>query len=138
VEKVAAQAKAAGARAIPLKVSGAWHSDLIRGSVDDFKESLSSATFSKPTVPLLMNVTADYCTDPGDIRKIMASQLCNPVRWYDAMQRFIAEKVEVFVEVGPGKVLTGLLKKIIPENYPCEAYAVNSVKELEAFLKSAQ
>jgi len=138
VQRVSEQAKAAGARAIPLKVSGAWHSDLIRGSVEDFKETLEGITFSKPSVPLLMNVTADYCANPDDLRHIMAGQLCNPVRWYDAMQRLIAEKVGVFVEVGPGKVLTGLLKKIIPSDYACETYAVNSMKALEAFLKSVK
>jgi len=138
VQRVSEQAKAAGARAIPLKVSGAWHSDLIRGSVEDFKETLGSATFSKPMQPLLMNITADYCDNPDDIREIMAGQLCNPVRWYDAMQRLIAEKVDVFVEVGPGKVLTGLLKKIIPIDYPCETYAINSMKALEAFLKNVE
>jgi [acyl-carrier-protein] S-malonyltransferase len=135
VSKVAEQAKTAGARAIPLKVSGAWHSDLIRGSVEDFKETLASVTFSKPAIPPLMNVTADFCTDPADLRKIMASQLYSPVRWYDAMKRLLEEEVEVFVEVGPGSVLTGLLKKIVPKDYECETFTVNSMKGLDAFIE---
>lgn len=136
VQWVSEQAKTAGARAIPLKVSGAWHSDLIRGSVEDFKETLNSAAISKPSVPLVMNVTADYCANPDDLREIMASQLCNPVRWYDAMGRLLAEKVNVFVEIGPGKVLSGLLKKIVPTDYEYETYSVNSMKGLDDFLKT--
>ncbi len=134
VAAVSEMAKAAGARAIPLKVSGAWHSELISGSVAEFNEALANVAFSKPGVPIITNVTADYCADPDELRTIMASQLCSPVRWYDAVQRLVAEKVDVFVEVGPGKVLTGLLKKIIPGDYPCKVHSVNSLKSLEDFM----
>ena len=136
VETVSELAKSAGARAIPLKVSGAWHSELIRGSVKDFKRLLADVPFSKPKIPILMNVTADFCANPDDLRDIMAGQLCSPVRWYDTVHRLMAEQVEIFVEVGPGKVLTGLLKKIIPGDYPCEIHSVNSLKGLEAFLNT--
>ena len=65
----------------------------------------------------------------------MAQQLCSPVRWYDSMCALVEEKVEIFVEVGPGKVLTGLAKKNIPKDYPCKMYTVNTMKSLEMFLK---
>ena len=136
VAAVAGLAKSAGAKAIPLKVSGAWHSDLIRGSVGDFTGFLEAAAFAAPAVPVLMNVTADFSADPADIRRIMAGQLCSPVRWYDSMRRLVAEQVDTFVEVGPGQVLAGLLKKIVPSDHPHTVHSVNGIESLEAFLKA--
>ena len=134
VRLVSDLAKSAGAKAIPLKVSGAWHSELIRGSVADFKPLLAEVPFSAPKLPIVMNVSAQFCTNPDEIREIMADQLCSPVRWYDIVRKLLAERVDTFVEVGPGKVLSGLLKKIIPKEYPCRVHNVNDLKSLESFL----
>lgn len=125
-----------GAKAIPLKVSGAWHSELIRGAEDDFRDFLSEISFSSPKTPVIFNVTADFESDPEKIKEIMASQLCNPVRWYDSICKMRDETIEVFAEVGPKKVLTGLLRKIIPDTYTHEVYNVDSMKGLEKFLKA--
>ena len=65
----------------------------------------------------------------------MARQLCSPVRWYDIMQQLMEEGIEAFVEVGPGRVLTGLLKKTLPRDYPAKTYSVGNTKQLEKFLK---
>jgi len=135
VEKVSSLAASRGAKAIPLKVSGAWHSELIKGAQEKFSDFIKLIHFSTPDRPVLFNVTADYAEDVDEIKSIMAQQLCSPVKWYDSMRRLITENVEVFVEVGPGKVLTGLLKKILPKDYPCKIYNVNSMKQLERFLK---
>jgi [acyl-carrier-protein] S-malonyltransferase len=67
----------------------------------------------------------------------MGRQLCSPVRWYDSMRKLEADGVEIFAEIGPGKVLTGLLKKIFPPDYPCQIYAINDLKSFENFLKAA-
>lgn len=64
----------------------------------------------------------------------MARQLYSPVRWYESMCKLMEEKVEVFVEVGPGRVLSGILKKILPQDYPGEIYNVSNMKQLEKFL----
>ncbi|OQY10401.1 MAG: [acyl-carrier-protein] S-malonyltransferase [Desulfobacteraceae bacterium 4572_187] len=135
VKKVSSLAASRGAKAIPLKVSGAWHSELIKGAQEKFSDFIKLIHFSTPDRPVLFNVTADYAEDVDEIKSIMAQQLCSPVKWYDSMRRLITENVEVFVEVGPGKVLTGLLKKILPKDYPCKIYNVNSMKQLERFLK---
>lgn len=135
VKKVSALVSSRGAKAIPLKVSGAWHSELIKGAQDEFKDVIESMHFNTPDCPVVFNVTADYAKDPSEIKSIMARQLCSPVKWYDSACRLMAENVAVFVEVGPGKVLTGLIKKILPEDYPCKIYTVNSMKQLERFLK---
>jgi [acyl-carrier-protein] S-malonyltransferase len=84
-----------------------------------------------------LNVTAAAATDPAEIREIMARQLCSPVRWYDSMCLMKAAGVEVFVEVGPGKVLTGLLKKILPKDYPAKVHNVGSLSQVEDFFKAA-
>ena len=135
VEKVSALAVAQGAKSVPLKVSGAWHSELIKGAEDEFKEFLDATPFNQPEKALLFNVTADTSDDPGEIKEIMGRQLCSPVRWYDIINRLMEEQVEIFVEVGPGRVLAGLLKKILPREYPAKIYNVSNMKQLEKFLK---
>jgi len=138
VKAVSEAAAAQKAKAIPLKVSGAWHSSLIQGAEAEFEGILQSVSFSPPAGPVVHNVTADAEQDPKSIRALMARQLCSPVRWYDSVLRLTAEKVTVFVEVGPGKVLTGLVKKIVDRDYPCEIYNVNDLPGLEAFLKAVR
>jgi len=134
VAKVSALVSEQGARAIPLKVSGAWHSELIRGAQEEFKAYLETIRFDAPTHSIVMNITADFANDPDEIRGIMVKQLCSPVKWYDSIQKMRDEEVEIFAEVGPGKVLTGLLKKILPADYPAEILTVNNMKTLEKFL----
>jgi [acyl-carrier-protein] S-malonyltransferase len=136
VEKVSALASSLGAKAIPLKVSGAWHSELIKGAQDEFRNVIESMHFNPPDRPVVFNVTADSAEDPNEIKSIMARQLCSPVKWYDSVCRLMAENVEVFVEVGPGKVLTGLIRKILPKDYPGKIYSVNSMKQLEQYLEA--
>jgi [acyl-carrier-protein] S-malonyltransferase len=135
VEKASSMAAARGAKAIPLKVSGAWHSDLIKGAYGEFKDCIESMDFHTPQRPLVFNVTAEFEKEPDDIKSIMTRQLCSPVKWYDSMCKLMDEHVEIFAEVGPGKVLAGLLKKILPKDYPCRIFNVNSLKSLELFLK---
>ena len=137
VEKVSSFAALQEARAVPLKVSGAWHSELIKGAGVEFRDFLDTVSFNTPERAIIHNVTADFGKDPVEIKTIMARQLCSPVRWYDSMQMLLEEKVEVFAEVGPGRVLTGLLKKILPEDYPCRIYNINTLKSMEKFLKES-
>ncbi len=135
VEKASSIASSRGAKAIPLKVSGAWHSDLIRGAYDEFKDLIESTPFNSPKRPTIFNVTADVEKEPDKIKSVMARQLCSPVKWYDSMCKLMAENIEIFVEIGPGKVLSGLLKKILPKDYTSQIFNVNSLKELERLLK---
>ena len=135
VERVSSLAAAKGAKSVPLKVSGAWHSELIRGAQDEFKEYLGTIGFDTPQKQVLFNVTAAPEENPAEIRNIMARQLCSPVRWYDTMNKLMEQEVEVFVEVGPGRVLAGLLKKTLPGDYPGKVYNVANMKQLEKFLK---
>ena len=134
VEQVSSMALAKGAKSVPLKVSGAWHRELIKGAQDEFKDFLGTIAFDAPQKQVFFNVTAAPEENPAEIRDIMARQLCSPVRWYDTMNRLMEEEVEVFVEVGPGRVLAGLLKKTLPRDYPGKFYNVANMKQLEKFL----
>jgi len=135
VERVASLAAEKGAKSIPLKVSGAWHSELIKGAQDDFSVFLDRFTFNAPQATVVFNVTAAPEEDPQQIHSLMARQLCSPVKWYDAMQKLIQENVGVFVEVGPGRVLNGILKKILPKDFEGKTYNVSNMKQLEKFLR---
>ena len=135
VAAVSAMVVENGGKSIPLKVSGAWHSELIRGAEGEFKAYLADVEFRPPAIGVLFNVTADYESDPEVIRDVMARQLCSPVRWFDIMCRLMDEKVEVFAEIGPGKVLAGLLRKTLPKDYPGKVCNVFDLKSFESFLQ---
>ena len=134
VEKASELAVAKGARAIRLKVSGAMHSELIKGAEEEFKAFLDTVTFHPPESLVLHNVTADSCDDPGEIKTIMVRQLCSPVRWFESVQKMIAQEMMEFVEVGPGKVLSGMMKKTLPADSSATIHNVNSLKTLEEYL----
>lgn len=135
VEKVSSLAADRGAKSVPLPVSGAWHSELIKGAEEEFKTFLDTTDFNTPQKSIWFNVTADTSDDPDEIKDIMGRQLCSPVRWFDIIIRLMKENVEVFVEVGPGRVLAGMLKKILPRENPAKTYNVANMKQLEKFLK---
>ena len=126
LEAAAELVKEKGGKAIPLKVSGAWHSDLIKGAVPDFEQALAKVQAKAPHTPLLFNVTAAAETDPAAIRTIMASQIASTVRWYEIVQHLLAAGVTVFIEVGPKTVLTGLMKKILPPDSGHKMFQVDT------------
>jgi [acyl-carrier-protein] S-malonyltransferase len=136
VEYASALASEQGAKAIPLKVSGAWHSELIRGAEKDFQVFLEGISFQTPKTPVIFNVTANFESDSDQIPKLMATQLCSPVRWYDTICKLQEESIEVFAEVGPKRVLTGMLRKIIPKTYEHQTFNVDSMKGLEKFFQA--
>ena len=137
VKTVSSAAVAMGAKSLPLKVSGAWHSELIRNAQKEFGQFINEISFCEPKNPMVFNVTGDIVEGVDEIKTIMAQQLCSPVKWFDTICLLVEENVEIFVEVGPGTVLTGLLKKILPKDYPCKIYRVNNMKNLEQFFKEA-
>lgn len=137
VQKASEIAKQKGAKSIALNVSGAWHSELIKGAENDFADFLNEIDFNMPKRPVIHNYTADLSpSDPAQIRQIMSQQLCHPVRWYDSVCKLNEMGVVNYVEIGPGKVLTGLVKKILPGDSPALFHNINSLKAFEAFLKN--
>lgn len=135
VAAVSVLAKAKGAKSIPLKVSGAWHSELIQAAEAEFRQFIDAVPFEAPACSVIHNVTAGSLADVDEIKTIMVRQITSPVRWYDSMRLLMDRQVEVFVEIGPGRVLTGLLKKILPPDYPCRIYNVGDLRALDSFFK---
>lgn len=135
VARAGALAAAQGAKSVPLKVSGAWHSELIRGAEAEFSECLEAADFQPAQKQIVFNVTADTAREPAEIRAIMARQLCSPVRWYEGMCRMRDAGVALYVEVGPGKVLAGLQRKILPREEAQAVCNVGSLAQIEELLK---
>lgn len=122
-------------KAIPLKVSGAWHSKLMEGGVEEFRRSMDGIQFAKPESAVLFDATAGSETDPEKIKGIMANQLVNPVKWYDIMINLLDSGVDSFVEVGPKNVLATLLKKIVPSDKDVKISNVQDARSLGDFLE---
>jgi [acyl-carrier-protein] S-malonyltransferase len=138
VAEAAGKAKAAGARAIPLKVSGPWHSHLMAPAQEDFAAFLNSVEFGDGRCPVAMNVTAALETDGAVIKEIMARQLCSPVRWTDAMATVMTTAADGFLEIGPGNVLSNMLKKgIFTEDTALPVAGVGSVDAVESIISTA-
>jgi len=109
-----AEVKAAGGRAIVLNVAGAYHSPLMASAATRLAEVLAAETLQAPGVPVISNVTGDPHGGVEDIRRTMVAQVTGSVRWLDSVNWCSANGVERFVEFGPGKVLTGLIRRIAP------------------------
>ncbi|MCI1678907.1 MAG: ACP S-malonyltransferase [Ewingella americana] len=133
VERAGAACKAAGAkRALPLPVSVPSHCALMKPAADKMAVALEEVTFSEPQYPVVNNVDVKVETSPEAIRSALVRQLYNPVRWTESVEFMAAQGVEHLVEVGPGKVLTGLTKRIVDT---LTAAAVNDTASLSAALE---
>lgn len=110
------QLKAAGARrALVLPVGGAFHSPLMEPAREELAAAIEATTFAQPTCPIYQNVSTTAISDAETIKKNLIAQLTAPVKWTQSVQNMVADGATHFVEVGPGKVLQGLVKKIHPE-----------------------
>lgn len=127
--------KARGARrVVPLNVSGAFHSPLMAPARPGLERALAAVPFATPRVPVVANATAAPVSDPAEAVRLLGEQLVAPVRWVESVRRAAADHPGLpFVEAGPGAVLTGLLKKIVPE---AQAMTLGTADEVERFLQS--
>ena len=124
IDKACELIKAAGARrALPLKVGGAFHSPLMEPARVDLAEAINHTTFQKPICPVYQNISAKPFTDPDSIKQNLVAQLTSPVLWTQTVKNMVADGGTIFVEVGPGTVLQGLVKKIEPS---AEAYSAET------------
>lgn len=117
IDKACEQLKAAGAkRALKLAVSGAFHSPIMEPAREELAAAIEATPFNKPFCPIYQNVSALPSTDPEVIKANLLKQLTSPVRWTQTIQNMAADGATDFVEVGPGTVLQGLLKRILTTN----------------------
>ena len=113
VERAVELAKTAGAkRSVILPVSVPSHCALMQKAADRFAERLDTVDFEQPTIPVLHNVDATEHSDVGEIKLALQDQLCQPVRWVETIQKMVSKDINTIVECGPGKVLSGLIKRI--------------------------
>lgn len=113
VEKACQLAKEHGARrALPLDVSGPFHSSLMEPASSRLAEILNIYKFRHASIPVVSNVTAELVLDADEIKDLLVKQLYSPVLWEDSVRKMLELNVDTFIEIGPGKVLTGLVKKI--------------------------
>lgn len=110
--KIIELAEAAGAKVVPLSVAGAFHTDIMKPADDRLAEALANVKMTSPRIPVVSNVDARPHSDPEEIRGLLVRQVLNPVRWEDSIRYLLEGGCESFYEVGPGKVLKGLMKRI--------------------------
>lgn len=116
IDEACEKLKAAGAkRALPLKVGGAFHSPLMEPARVELAEAIMNTPFNTPVCPVYQNVNAKPNTDPEAIKRNLVDQLTSPVRWTQTIQNMAADGGDDFMELGPGNVLQGMIKKIAPE-----------------------
>lgn len=133
VAAAAEKLKEAGARrCIPLKVSGPFHSEMLKGAGEKLAGVLVDVELKEFSTPYVTNVTADYVTDISEIKELLGRQVYSSVRWQQSVERMIADGVDTFIEIGPGRTLTGFLKKI---NKNVTGLHIEKVEELEEVVR---
>ena len=132
VDTAAAALKEAGAkRCTPLNVSGPFHSAMLLPAGEKLAAELEQVEIHKIAVPYITNVTADYVTDPSQVKELLKKQISSSVRWQQSVERMIADGVEAFIEIGPKKSLCGFMKRI---DKTVPAYHVDKVTDLDSVL----
>ena len=125
--------KEAGARRVlPLKVSGPFHSKMLTGAGEQLKKVLEPVKIMNFDIPYVTNVTAEYVTDPSLVKSLLVQQVSSSVLWQQSVERMISEGVDTFIEIGPGKTLTGFMRKI---NRNVKAVNVEKLEDLEKVVK---
>jgi len=134
VERAMGLARDRGAkRAIRLSVSAPFHSSLLEPAAARLQETLAGVPLSAPSVPVVANVTADYVRDPEAVRTALVRQVASPVRWEDSMNRILRDGYRSFIEVGPGRVLQGFMKRIDRE---ARVHTLDDWESLQHLLES--
>ena len=129
VEEASVKLKEAGARRVlPLTVSGPFHSSMLQNAGKELEKELSKVEFSSLKIPYVTNVTAQYVTDFKETKDLLAKQISSSVRWQQSVEKMLEDGVDTFVEIGPGKTLTGFMKKIAPD---AKTYNIQKVEDLE-------
>lgn len=129
VESAGARLKEAGARkVIPLNVSGPFHSSMLAGAGEKLGKVLEAVNVKSPEIPYVANVTAGYVTDASQVKPLLAKQVSSSVRWQQSIEAMLAEGVDAFVEIGPGKTLSGFVKKITRD---ATVFTIETMEDLE-------
>jgi len=123
--------QSAAKKVIQLDVSGPFHSSLMKVANEQFADIVNKVDFSTPQYPIVANVTADFVEDPAKIKELLIRQLSGSVRWVESINLMISKGIDTFIEVGPGRVLKGLMRRI---DRSVNAYNVEDLKSLDKLL----
>lgn len=115
-------------RCVPLKVSGPFHSELLEGAGEKLGEELKDIAIRKPSIPYISNVNATYVSNEASIKELLQNQVSNSVCWQQTIEKMIAEGVDMFIEIGPGKTLSGFMRKI---NNSVKCINIDKTEDLE-------
>lgn len=136
LEKLSVMAKEKGAKmAIPLNVSAPFHSSFMETAKENLASYLEKVKINNPKIPISCNVTADYIINKEGVRSALIKQMTHPVKWVDSIMKMNSEGINCFIEVGPGKVLRGLIRQIIPEAKVFNAFDSNSLQNVVEKMK---
>lgn len=125
---------AAGGSTVRLNVSGAWHSPLVQQAAEDFEDVLDSVEFRTPQFPLVLGATGELAHDSEEILSVMKRQITSPVRWTTVVQTLLALGADKFLEVGPGKVLRGLLRRNIDSSVKYDVSGIDNSRSVTELL----
>ena len=126
--------KEAGARRVlPLKVSGPFHSPMMIPAGEALDQEMADMQWSELKIPYVTNVTAEYVSEIDQTKELLAKQVASSVLWQQSVERMIADGVDTFVEIGPGKTLTGFLRKI---DCSVKGFSIEKPEDLEKVLES--
>lgn len=129
----AAKLAEAGARkCIPLKVSGPFHSPMLAGAGEKLGTVLEQTELKEIAIPYVSNVTADYVTDKNQVKALLTKQVASSVKWQQSVEKMIEDGVDTFIEIGPGKTLSGFIKKISKDVTVINIEKVEDLGKLEA------
>ena len=123
-------------KAVPLSVAGAFHSEMMNPAAEELGKALADCPIQDPMdIKVIANINADYYRDGNDIRHGLVKQLVQPILWQKCMEKLLAEGLETFIEIGPGRVLTGLMKRI---HRRTQVTNISSAESLQKFLDSVE
>ena len=132
MDKAAAACSEAGAkRAVPLKVSGPFHSKMLEGAGEKLGEALKNVEIHDTKVPYITNVTADYVASKDDVKDYLKRQVSSSVRWQQTIERLIADGADEFIEIGPGRSLAGFMRKI---NRDVKVVNIDKLEDFEKYV----
>ncbi|MFW6264600.1 MAG: ACP S-malonyltransferase [Bacillota bacterium] len=122
-------------KAVELQVSGPFHSSLMKKAEDEFAQYIAYISLNKPKYPIIDNIKADFVNEPAEIKELLIKQLSGSVRWVESIQLMIENGVDTFIEIGPGRVLKGLMRRI---DRSVKAYNIEDMKSLEKTLNKLE
>ena len=115
-------------KSIPLKVSAPFHCKLMTKAAENMKDKINNIKFSKPSFQIINNVTAEPVSEPDKIKTLLIKQIFSTVRWRESILKMAEDKIKDYVEIGPGKVLTGMVKRTIKD---VNCFSINSIADIK-------